>query len=160
MFSYINHKLSKEKGFTLIELLVVIAIIGLLSTLAVIALQSAREKARDQIRLSDLKQIQTALELYYTDKNKYPIEPKGVVLGTATASCLNTQKGFTRSGCKNPHMANVPSDPSDFRYIYKSPSGTAYTIKSQLETGVGGLKSGPVQVTPKEIKNLQSKQSQ
>ncbi len=51
------------KGFTLIELLVVIAIIGLLSTLAVVSLNSAREKARDAKRLSDIKQISTVIEM-------------------------------------------------------------------------------------------------
>jgi prepilin-type N-terminal cleavage/methylation domain-containing protein len=61
-----------QKGFTLIELLVVIAIIGLLSTLAVVALNNARQKARDARRLSDVKQLQTALELYYTNASQYP----------------------------------------------------------------------------------------
>lgn len=54
--------MNKQKGFTLIELLVVIAIIGLLSTLAVISLNSARAKARDAQRLSDTKQMSTILE--------------------------------------------------------------------------------------------------
>ncbi|MEY4744976.1 MAG: hypothetical protein RL272_921, partial [Candidatus Parcubacteria bacterium] len=49
---------SNNKGFTLIELLVVIAIIGLLSTLAVVALNSARQKSRDSKRVADIKQIQ------------------------------------------------------------------------------------------------------
>ena len=63
---------NNKKGFTLIELLVVIAIIGLLSTLAVVSLNSARQKARDARRMSDLKQISTAMELYYSQHDAYP----------------------------------------------------------------------------------------
>jgi general secretion pathway protein G len=61
-----------KKGFTLIELLVVIAIIGLLSTLSILALNSARARSRDAKRISDVRQIQTALEMYYNDNNDYP----------------------------------------------------------------------------------------
>jgi len=55
-------------GFTLIELLVVIAIIGLLSSVVLASLNSARQKSRDARRISDVKQLQTALELYYDDQ--------------------------------------------------------------------------------------------
>ncbi|MBU0707789.1 prepilin-type N-terminal cleavage/methylation domain-containing protein [Patescibacteria group bacterium] len=48
-------------GFTLIELLVVIAIIGLLSTMAIVSLESARAKTHDSKRLSDLKTLMTAV---------------------------------------------------------------------------------------------------
>ena len=64
-------KLNK-KGFTLIELLVVIAIIGLLSTLAVVAFGNTRIKARDAKRQSDLKVLQTAIEMYVTDNGAVP----------------------------------------------------------------------------------------
>lgn len=64
----------KKQGFTLIELLVVITIIGLLSTLAVFALNSARVKARDAKRINDLKIISDIVEIYYIDNNKYPID--------------------------------------------------------------------------------------
>ncbi|MDD3284260.1 MAG: prepilin-type N-terminal cleavage/methylation domain-containing protein [Patescibacteria group bacterium] len=64
---------NKRQGFTLIELLVVITIIGLLSTLAIFALNSARMKARDAKRMSDLKIVSQALEMYHIDNNGYPI---------------------------------------------------------------------------------------
>jgi prepilin-type N-terminal cleavage/methylation domain-containing protein len=61
------------RGFTLIELLVVIAIIGLLSSVVLASLNSARAKARDAQRLTDMRQIQAALELYANDHNSsYP----------------------------------------------------------------------------------------
>jgi len=62
-------KFKSGAGFTLIELLVVIAIIGLLSTLAVVSLNNARAKARDARRVSDLKAVSTALEIYRDDNN-------------------------------------------------------------------------------------------
>lgn len=63
-----------NQGFTLIELLVVISIIGLLSTIVLTSLNSARAKTRDAKRLSDMEQIQLALELYYADHGRYPEE--------------------------------------------------------------------------------------
>ncbi len=54
-------------GFTLIELLVVIAIIGMLSSVVLASLNSARGKARDARRNEDLVQIRTALNLYESD---------------------------------------------------------------------------------------------
>ncbi len=70
----ILHKKSYfSKGFTLIELLVVVAIIGLLSSVVLASLNSARAKARDTYRKSELKQIQNALQIYYNDHNgNYP----------------------------------------------------------------------------------------
>ena len=60
-----------KKGFTLIELLVVIAIIGILSTLAVVSLSGARDKANDAKIKSDLNQIATQAETYYADASTY-----------------------------------------------------------------------------------------
>lgn len=61
-----------KNGFTLIELLVVIAIIGLLSSVVLASLNTARIKSRDSFRLSEIKQLQTALELYYDKNGRYP----------------------------------------------------------------------------------------
>jgi type II secretion system protein G len=60
------------KGFTLIELLVVIAVIGLLASVIMVSLNSARGKARDALRRSTLIEISKALELYRNDNSSYP----------------------------------------------------------------------------------------
>lgn len=61
-----------RRGFTLIELLVVIAIIGILASIVLASLNSARIKSRDARRVADIKQIQLALELYFDGNGKYP----------------------------------------------------------------------------------------
>ena len=66
--------MKSQRGFTLIELLVVIAIIGLLSSVVFASLNSARTKSRDARRAADIRQIATALALYYGDNsNTYPV---------------------------------------------------------------------------------------
>lgn len=62
----------KNKGFTLIELLVVIAIIGILSSVVLASLNTARQKSRDAKRIADVKQLQLALELYFDANRAYP----------------------------------------------------------------------------------------
>jgi prepilin-type N-terminal cleavage/methylation domain-containing protein len=127
--------MKRNKGFTLIELLVVIAIIGLLSTLAVVALNNARAKARDAVRVSNIKQIQTALEMYYQDANGYP---SAAAMPTSLATGGNT------------YMGTVPTNPSPggSTYTYTSSGGTSYTITFTLESGTGGLGTGLHSATP------------
>lgn len=64
---------SSSKGFTLIELLVVIAIIGILSSVVLASLSTAKNRANDAKRMTDLHAIQTALEMYAVDNNAYPV---------------------------------------------------------------------------------------
>jgi prepilin-type N-terminal cleavage/methylation domain-containing protein len=62
----------QNRAFTLIELLVVIAIIGLLSSIVLASLNTAREKGANAARISDVKSLETAMELYYDDHGTYP----------------------------------------------------------------------------------------
>ena len=74
---------NEQRGFTLIELLVVIAIIGMLASVVLASLNSAREKSRDARRLADIKQLQTALELAFDDASppEYPDTLGALVTG-------------------------------------------------------------------------------
>ena len=109
--------MKSTRGFTLIELLVVIAIIGILSSVVLASLNSARKKGRDARRVSDLKQLQLALELYY-DANPSTGYP-------AALSSLATQ-----------YISVVPTDPSGGTAAYgyvQTGSGTGYYIGAILE---------------------------
>jgi len=112
-------KSSKKKGFTLIELLVVIAIVSLMSSIVFASLNSARGKARDAKRMSDLRSISLALELYYDKYGTYRVVDTnwlgggegfvawedGLAYITATTRILN-QQGFL--------SAPRPDDPTQF----------------------------------------------
>lgn len=62
-----RRSLKDLKGFTLVELLVVIAIIGVLATLLLLQLGTARAKSRDTKRIGDINQFRTAAEQYFDD---------------------------------------------------------------------------------------------
>ncbi len=99
-----------RKGFTLIELLVVIAIIGLLSSVVLASLSTARMKARDARRISDLEQIKIALEMYYDSNNNYP-----AVFGQAynTNSYDNSYSAAAWSDLASklsPYLSTLPKD--------------------------------------------------
>lgn len=128
--------MKKQKGFTLIELLVVIAIIGLLSTLAVVALNNARMKSRDAKRVSDIKQIQTALELYYNDANAYP----AATMVAANAAISSGNVTYMSAVPYNPAPVNDGNCGSSSTYTYTmGTSGTTYTLQYCLGGAAGGV---------------------
>jgi len=67
--------MKKQNGFTLIELLVVISIIGLLSTIVLVSLNAAREKAKYARVRADLSHIVKAMKMYEIDVGELP--PRG-----------------------------------------------------------------------------------
>ena len=106
--------LRKQKGFTLIELLVVIAIISLLASVVLVALNSARKKARITKRVSDLNQIAKALELYYDNNGHYPVWASSYY----RSECPGTAWGWTQTTANNvipglvpQYMSKFPTDP-------------------------------------------------
>jgi prepilin-type N-terminal cleavage/methylation domain-containing protein len=93
-----------KKGFTLIELLVVISIIGLLASIVVSSLGTARQQARDVARVRKLQELNTALQLFYADNGYYP----SLTSSTNLVSFLN-------SGTKK-YIVLKASDYSDIKY--------------------------------------------
>jgi len=113
-----------KKGFTLIELLVVIAIIGILSSVVLASLNSARSKGRDASRVTDIKQLQLAYELYYDSCSRYP----GDGLDNTSA------EGCTGGTTLADFMNSIPTDPGSNSYEYGvATGGTDYVLKATLE---------------------------
>lgn len=119
---YAMKKKTSIQGFTLIELLVVIAIIGVLASIVLASLNSARRKSRDARRITDLKQIQLALELYF-DAQSPPQYPVAVA---PDSPCTNG--GGLSALSTGGYIPQVPQDPQGGCYRYTSiGSGTRMT---------------------------------
>jgi prepilin-type N-terminal cleavage/methylation domain-containing protein len=81
----------RKKGFTLIELLVVIAIIGILAATVVMGLRSARGKANDTQRKTNVRSVMSAMEQYYDDNSQhYPLQAAGTASATLSATAAYT----------------------------------------------------------------------
>lgn len=118
----------KQRGFTLIELMVVIAIIGMLSSVVLASLSSAREKAASVRRISDLKTIQTALELYHSTNNRYP--NLGWSYNCSGGNWATLQTALT------PYLSAIPNDPTHDcaanRVYYVVTNSTDYKILAHI----------------------------
>lgn len=112
-------RLTKTRGFTLIELLVVIAIIGVLSSVVLASVNSARTKGSDARVKADFSSIQLALQLYY-DKN-------GAFPGNKTNCCTypSTNADFLSELVTDGDIPSVPRPPnSNYLYLYYNYGGS------------------------------------
>ena len=122
-----NKNKFQQGGFTLIELLIVIAIIGILSSIVLVSLNSARGKARDAKRKQELSQIKSALDIYAVNSGQYPSEAacdssRG---SCGTCPCSGNDWNYTTTSyiglsLKNAlGIQNLPKDPlNDASHYY------------------------------------------
>ena len=154
MSHFVKATRDKLQAFTLIELLVVIVIIGVLATLATVAVSSARGRARDAKRVSDLKQISTALEMYYADYFSYP-------------NLITPGQALTSPDGSKTYMSKVPNNPTPWAedactsgsdYVYNPVGGLtdppSYNISGCLAKGTGSLAAGEVAMTPTGLNSV------
>lgn len=102
--------LKKSTGVSLLEVLIVVAVIGLIGTFSAIAVRSARSEQRDAVRLSHIRQMQSALENYFVQTNTYP-QGDNIVFGSGESGCLS-QEGFVSScsGTEQIFMKRIPAN--------------------------------------------------
>lgn len=110
---------SSVKGFTLVEVLIVVGVIGILATSLIVLIDpiSQSQKSRDSKRKADLKQIQSALELYRSDHGEYP--PDGAIVSGSNLIEDGTE-----------YLKVIPVDPKNegqYRYTYDN-TGNGYEI--------------------------------
>lgn len=119
-----NQLKDRKTGFTLIELLVVIAIIGILSSVVLASLNSARKKSRDARRVADIGQLRLALELYFDANRDYPL---------------------TLSSLAPTYIPVVPTDPLTAAYTFEKCSSTLYHMGSALEENTHAALGGDLE---------------
>ena len=123
-------KKQKTGGFTLIELLVVMAVIGILASVMLGYLSTARNKANDATRHSAVKEIQKALELAFYDNGSYPIR------GFVCSYQPEWETGAFGTALE-PYMANMATDPSGDSGASYNGNGKSYCYISQGGGGAG-----------------------
>lgn len=140
---------NKDSGFTVIELLTVMAIIGLLSALAIVAVNGAREKARIAKAQEDVRSIHKTIAMLEIDTGEWPdhknafedecgVSDNEICGDGCTYSITDCESGITCDdgyflSWRGPYMENIPLDPWGNEYFFD----TDYTTGGNCEAVVG-----------------------
>jgi general secretion pathway protein G len=128
------------QGFTLVELVIVMAIIGILAGFVLANVMPQRDKAARTRALADIKEMETALNIYYADNGFYPSTQQGL-------QALITQPNTPPipQNWQGPYLSNrksAPIDPWDNEYVYISPGEENPTTFDLFSYGYDGRAGG------------------
>ena len=109
--------MKKNKGFTLLEIMVVIVILGLLMSIVVPNLMGNKETADIQKAVTDINGLETNLDMYKLNNNRYPTTEQGLnaLIEKPTAEPL--PRRYPEGG----YIRRLPEDPWGNAYLYQSP---------------------------------------
>ncbi|MFD1217668.1 type II secretion system major pseudopilin GspG [Microbulbifer celer] len=113
------NSLRKSRGFTLIEIMVVIVILGVLGAMVVPSILGKTGEARIKAAKSDLRTIETALDMYRMDNFVYPSSEQGLEALVTKPSGFPEAKNWT-----DPYLKREAKDPWGNPYQYLSPGSS------------------------------------
>ena len=135
----LNGKLKKDdsclRGFSFIEVMVVIIILGLLSSVVGVYLFDSAEKAKADATKTQIRGLETALDLYRLHNSRYPSSDQGL-----NSLLKRPEVGLIPKNWNGPYLRgnNLPEDGWDSPFRYISEKGNEYEIISLGADGIDG----------------------
>ena len=131
-------KRTKNAGFTLIEIMVVVVILGILAGMVVPKFMDKPDQAKIVRAQSDIRSIESALNMYKLDNHKYPATDQGLLALVEKPSGGNEPKSWKQGG----YLSRLPKDPWGNEYLYLSPGQHGqmdiYSLGADGQTGGEG----------------------
>lgn len=106
-----------QGGFTLLEVMVVIVILGILASLVVPNLMGNKDKADAQKAVSDIAALESALDMYRLDNNRYPSGEQGLAALVVKPTLTPVPRNYPDGG----YIRRLPQDPWGNDYQYRQP---------------------------------------
>ena len=127
--------LKRSRGFSFIEVMVVIIILGLLSSIVGVYLFDSAEKAKADATKTQIRGLETALDLYRLHNSRYPSSEQGL-----KALLERPEVGLIPKNWTGPYLRgnNLPGDGWDSPFRYFSENGNEYEIISLGADGIDG----------------------
>ena len=136
---FLKRTLNKDdrrlRGFSFIEVMVVIVILGLLSSIVGVYLFDSAEKAKADATKTQIRGLETALDLYRLHNSRYPSSEQGL-----KALLERPEVGLIPKNWNGPYLRgnNLPEDGWDSPFRYISENGNEYEIISLGADGIDG----------------------